>query len=263
MFHCFSCQAKGKGAIDFVQQLRKGGFQDAVNFLTVITPTKAPIASPEVVSEPIKGYSGKYEKYKVPCEWLDKRIPRQIQELYGVFCYNNPARKSAYSGRVMIPVGDVVGQLYGYLGRHVPDNPPNQQTNKDIPKYLFPNGLEKSKYLFGAHELSSGKVLRPDGQFHQAPVRVVYLVESPFCVMKFASYGLPAVSPFGWSVSEEQRKLLQSICRGLVYIPDKNKYDQATNQAAALCQAMWCRMPTLPAGIDDPEYLNYEQILAL
>ena len=57
-----------------------------------------------------------WRKFAVPCPWLEARIPdAAIRERYGVFCYNNPARRSAYSGRVMLPVKDINGQLFGYL----------------------------------------------------------------------------------------------------------------------------------------------------
>lgn len=123
----------------------------------------------------LKPYTGKYEKYKVACPWLDERTltwgvsRKMILEKYGVFCYENKARKSAYSGRVMIPVKDVEGTLYGYLGRHIQDS---KKPSPETPKYLFPAGLPKSRFLFGAHELWEGH-----------PHRIVYLVESPFCVI--------------------------------------------------------------------------------
>ena len=44
----------------------------------------------------LKPYTGKYEKFKVACPWLEERIPDAgVRERYGVFCYKNPARKSA------------------------------------------------------------------------------------------------------------------------------------------------------------------------
>src|SRR6185503_16279451 len=85
-----------------------------------------------------------WKKFSVPCAWLEARVPdASIRERYGTFCYNNPARKSAYSNRVLIPVKDIEGKLWGYLGRYTGDD-------KDTAKYLFPKGLEKSRFLFGA-----------------------------------------------------------------------------------------------------------------
>jgi hypothetical protein len=47
-----------------------------------------------------------------------RRVPDEaIRERHGVFCYHNPARKSAYSGRGITPMKGIEGMPYGYLGR--------------------------------------------------------------------------------------------------------------------------------------------------
>jgi DNA primase len=190
-----------------------------------------------------------WRKFAIPCPWLEARIPdAKIRELYGVFCYLNPARKSAYSGRVMLPVKDSAGVLFGYLGRAI--------APETEPKYLFPRDFPKSRFLFGSAEILAGT-------FGQAPLKRVYLVESPFCVMKFAMYGLPALSPFGWSVADEQIQVLTQLTRGLVFLPDTNKYEQAASIVSKLASRLWVRFPPLPAGYEDPEYLSLEQIQAL
>lgn len=251
LWNCFSGGHKGRGSIDLVMAIKGIGFKEACELLGQIQPTKEVIVQPGTDSESTEGvlkpFAGKYEKYAVPCPWLEERIPdKAIRERYGTFCYNNPARKSAYSGRVMLPVKDVQGVLYGYLGRDISDTP--------SAKYLFPPNLPKSRFLFGAHEVDT---------FGQLPLRVVYLVESPFCVMKFASLGIPAVSSFGWSVSENQIELLVSLTKGVLYIPDRNKTQSAQETAATLATRLWLRFPPLPAGIDDPEHLSLAQIQAL
>lgn len=262
-YHCFSCEAKGKGAIDLTMALRNIGFAAAVELLKAFegnTPAKEknPLSKGDgQATEPsgeLKPYTGKYEKYKVECEWLNKRVPdAEIRKKFGVFCYDNPARKSAYSGRVMIPFKDMQGNLFGYLGRAVPTT--NDET-PDIPKYLIPANFPKSRFLFGSDILQAGT-------FGQAPLRRVYLVESPFCVMKFASLGLPALSPYGWSVSPAQLECLATITRGIVYLPDRNKADQIAQVALDLSKRIWVRCPELPAGVDDPEQLSRQQVLDL
>lgn len=118
-------------------------------------------------------------------------------------------------------------------------------------------GATKYENLFrgfevGAHELKDG-----------APHKLVYLVESPLCVMKFACMGLKAVSPFGWSVSDEQLGILQALAKGIIYLPDRNKYEDGKSVAATLAGKLWVKYPELPEGIDDPEGLTLEQIQAL
>ncbi len=174
-YHCFSCHAKGKGSIDFTMAYAKIGFQAAVERLQSVKPPM----EPQTQKSPVLGNSvnasdvlkpldkDSWKKFPVPCEWLVKRIPdRAVRERYGVFCYNNPARKSVYSGRVMLPVRDLAGKLFGYVGRLVPSEalPPDASST---PKYLFPKSLPKSKFLFGADQLHT---------FGTLPLRCVFIL---------------------------------------------------------------------------------------
>lgn len=270
-WHCFSCDAKGSGSIDLTIKVKGLGFKEACAFLEPLVgkqpaehlaKEKSPVVGDSGALQPFKG---SYNKYQVKCDWLDIRIPDiNVRERYGVFCYNNPARKSAYSGRVMIPIKSLEGVLYGYLGRsiHGASTSPASQTDTDTPKYLFPPNFPKSRFLFGAHELREEIHQGRHGKDAQQ-AKVLYLVESPFCVMKFAMYGLPAVSCYGWSVSEPQLQLLKELSKGVVYLPDLDKAQEARQVCAEIAQHLWVRFPPLPAGIDDPEYLTKEQVLAL
>jgi hypothetical protein len=259
--HCFSCDAKGSGAIDLTKLVLKIGFKEACEKLAAVKPSPATEKPATVISESVGGIlkpleKDTWRKFAVPCPWLEERIPDAgIRERYGVFCYNNPARKSAYSGRVMIPIRDMKGTLWGYSGRNVGDS-----REDNVPKYLFPKDLPKSHFLFGAYELQQHLAGLGTGR---SVYQHVYLVESPFCVMKFASMGLPAVSPFGWSVSEDQLDILGTLSRGLVYLPDANKSRECGNVVYELSQRLWVRFPSLPDTIQDPEQMTKEQVLSL
>lgn len=247
-FRCFSCPAKGSGCIDLVRAARNCSFTDAVALLEPLTtqtpsqPQSRPIndSSPIQEASELRPFTGKYHLHKVPCQWLESRVPKEVCDRFGVFCYSNPARKSAYAGRVLVPFQDLDGTLFGYMGRAV----------EGEPKYLVPTGFPKSRFIFGAHQLKG---------MH----KVVWVVESPFAAMKLASMGVKAVSLYGWSVSDEQLQILQQLTRGVLYVPDRNKYAEAAGQCAKLAQSLWCRMPALPEGVDDPEYLSAEQIAAM
>jgi hypothetical protein len=101
LWHCFSCNESGKGAIDFIKALRACGFEDAVAFLEVIRPlpkVETDATGPAIASDGVAKALEKdtWRKFQVPCPWLEQRIPdQQIRELFGVFAYHNPARKSA------------------------------------------------------------------------------------------------------------------------------------------------------------------------
>jgi DNA primase len=255
LFNCFVCLKDfcGRGSIDFYKAYTGAGFQAAVEFLTplgISTPAQqktAPERDSEATEEP-KPFTGKYAKHFVENDWLKKRLPdAAVRERYGIGFYSNPARKSKVSNHVLIPIKDPAGVQYGWLAR-------NPVPLEGQPKYIWPTGLPKNRFLFGGYELS---------QAYQLPVRVVYLVESPLCVMKFASMSLPAVSPFGWNVSDEQLHLLSTLAKGTVYLPDRNKHCEGACVAARLSAQVWCRFPELPQGHDDPEHLSLEQIQAL
>lgn len=260
VFHCFSCNAKGKGALDLVKAVKSIGFLAAVEFLSPFVgmrPPKQkepPLGAPSdasVILKPLE--KDTWRKFAVPCDWLEKRIPdAAVRERYGVFCYNNPARKSAYSGRVMLPVRDVQNVLYGYLGRKF--DTVEGDTYTESPKYLFPKNLPKSRFLFGSDQLCT---------FGPLPLKRVFLLESPFAVMKFAAMSLPAVSAYGWSPSAEQIAILQELARGVIYLPDRNKSAESESIAGKLASKLWVRFPPLPDGIDDPEELSLPQIQAL
>lgn len=265
-FHCFSCNAKGRGSIDLAMKVKNIGFQAAVDLLTPLvgqTHPETKKAAPEGNGEATEGIVKPLErdtwrKFAKDCEWLNKRVPDQkVRDLYGVFYYENNSRQSAFNRRVLIPVKDLEGKLWGYLGRWPgTENPSDSEV---VPKYLFPKNLAKSRFLFGAHELT-----RPNSpNSGHLPLKVCYLVESPFAVMKFASLGLAAVSSYGWAVSEEQVALLAQLAKGCIFLPDRNKQDECAASCRALSRKLWLRFPELPSAIHDPEHLTLEQIQAL
>jgi hypothetical protein len=67
-----------------------------------------------------------------------RRVPDEaIRERHGVFCYHNPARKSAYSGRGITPMKGIEGMPYGYLGRCLTGA-------EGMPEYLVPTSSQTS-----------------------------------------------------------------------------------------------------------------------
>jgi hypothetical protein len=68
----------------------------------------------------------------------------------------------------------------------------------------------------------------------QNTARIVYLVESPFAVMKFHQLGFPPVSTFGWTVSPAQADIIGQMTKGIVFLPDASK----TKRGNAIC-ACW------------------------
>lgn len=253
-FQCFGCSEKGRGSIDLTRAIRKVGFQDAVSFLEGLTvaprPQNEPISDsgasdgqPDGVLKPLKS---SYHKFTELCPWLEQRVPDQaIRERYGIFAYHNPARKSVYSHKIMIPVKGMDGEVYGYLAR-------TPEPKEGESKYFFPKNFPKSQFVFGGWEMK--------GETH----KLVYAGESSWMVMRFAMMGFPAVALYGWSASPEQIEILASLARGVYYLPDRNKSGpECAGVIQAIAKRLWVKAPPLPDGVDDAEYLSAEQIKAL
>jgi DNA primase len=92
---------------------------------------------------------------------------------------------------------------------------------------------------------------------------VLYVVESPLCVVKLHQLGFPAVSTYGWHVSEQQADVIGQLAKGVVWLSDRDKFSEASAHAGALARRVWTKMPELPEGMDAPEYLSPDQIRAL
>jgi len=256
-WHCFSCSAKGKGAIDLCMAIRKLGFQEAVRVLEPYAGAAIVAQAPKVIpatrtaQEPVTEnppFRSTYGKYFKPHPWLEERgISPATLERYGSGYYENPARKSTYNGSLLLKISRYSdGECVGYLSRNV------GEITADKPKYRFPEGLVKSLEVFGAWELKEDNRL---------PLRIVYAVESPLCVMAFHQKGIPAISCYGWTISPQQADIISQIAKGCVFLPDRDKWEEAN--PSALIRKMWVKMPPIPDGVDDPEYLTREQVLAL
>jgi len=258
-FNCFSCGKKGRGAIDLVMALRNISFQQAVEILKPFDlqrdyveaggrkPEIKQVQEPEPAATENAPFKGSYEKFYVASSWLSARgfSPETLSH-FKVGQYDNPKRQSAYKGKILLPVRRYKdGELVGYLAR-------TPEPAEGEPKYVWPKGFHKHLELFGAFQLKE-----------KAPIRVLYVVESPFCVMAFHQKGFPAVSPFGWTLSSEQVQIIAELAKGVVLLPDRNKHEEAKQYASSLAARVWCKMPTLPDGIDDPEHMSAEQIRAL
>lgn len=257
-FQCFSCNEKGRGAIDAVMKARRVGFQQAVDVLQPYAGSAIlhrPISKPEikqvqelpVENPPFDG--GKYRKYAVRSEWLLKRNlePRTL-ERFGLFQYSNPAGKGVCTGKILIPVRRYRdGALVAYLART--PTPAEGESTDD-----WPNGFHKSLEVYGAAELR---------EEHALPLRIIYWAESPFTVLRFWQMGLPCVSTFGWSISRQQADIIGELANGVVALPDADKAEAFSTYAHALARRVWVRCPPLTDGMTDPEQLSLEQIKAL
>jgi DNA primase len=140
-WHCFSCNAHGKGMIDLTMGVRQVGFQEAVETQKPFAGSPiqavrlpAPVREQTPLGSENPAFSSTYDKYAVPSPWLAQRgFLQETLDRFGVFQYENPNRISAYRGKIMFPIRRLSdGELVGYLART-----PNPGDGE--PKYLLIN----------------------------------------------------------------------------------------------------------------------------
>jgi DNA primase len=276
-FNCFSCGEHGSGAIDLVMKIKGIGFQEAVSFLggngfqpnesmTLETSERAKSDSnPKSALLENKPFAGSYEKFYVKSDWLKARgLTEETLKLFGVGQYRNPSRKSLYTDKVLFPVRRFSdGCKVGYLARTI-------AKDSTDPKYIFPKGFHKQLEVFGAWQIKQlaekAGASNASGEHASGltlPLQVGYVVESPLCAMKYWQMGLYAVSPYGAFVSEQQLEIIQRLFRGVVFLPDRDKYPQVDSVIRLLSRRLWVKSPELPSEISDPENLSREQVIAL
>ena len=253
-YQCFSCGAKGRGSIDLVMLVKQVNFRDAVAFLEGISgaihpetiDVSAQDEAPPISENP--AFSGNYEKYYQPCDWLTERgLSDKTLKLFGVGLYENPKRVSIYAGKVMSPIrrwND--GEKVGYAARTI-------EPAEGEPKYLFPKGFQKHLELFGCCQLREQGVARPP-RLHRGKSVCGHEV-----LAARSACGL-AVRLVSFARASRYRR---QLAKGWMYLPDKNKEEGVGKSVAMLSRFCWVKQPALPEGCDDPESLRLEQIRGL
>ncbi len=152
-----------------------------------------PTATPSVESPSVETL--KDENQNVPLKFALKGVDSahpylahrgitgETAALFGVGFFPG---KGSMAGRVVIPIHNEKRELVAYAGRSIDDTEP---------RYKLPESFKKSLVLFNLH--------RAKGQGR------VVVVEGFFGTMKVHQAGFPCVvGLMGWSLSEEQEKLL-------------------------------------------------------
>jgi hypothetical protein len=115
---------------------QKVGFQEAVTFLSGLeapvpqTQSRTPTSRRESVESPSSNppFKGSYEKFAVESAWLKERgLTPETLKHFEVFEYNNPKRRSAYSGSVVLTIRRYSdGECVGYR------DPPRKTTTAKL-----------------------------------------------------------------------------------------------------------------------------------
>lgn len=160
------------------------------------------------------------------------------------FCGNG-----SMTGRIVIPIHNVQGQLIAYAGRW-PGEPP-----AGTPKYKLPAGFKKSLELFNLH--------RAIQQSSDAPL---VIVEGFFDCIKLWQHGLKrVVALMGSTLSLAQEELIRkhTNAQALVLVMlDEDEAGQAGRQEIVCRLSRFCfvKLHQFESADTQPEHLSAEQV---
>jgi DNA primase len=180
--------------------------------------------------------------------FAERGLTPQTVELFGLgFC-----AKGTMSGRLVIPIHNVQGELVGYCGRW-PGQPP-----EECPKYKLPNGFKKSAEVFNLDRAMTEEQGLP-----------LIVVEGFFDVMKLWQQGFyRVVSIMGSSLSSQQEEALvkaSSSRSGIILMFDEDDAGRAGREKALvrLSRRMFVRVVPLPQEGAQPDHLTENELHAL
>lgn len=180
--------------------------------------------------------------------FAERGLTPQTVELFGLgFC-----AKGTMSGRMVIPIHNIGGQLIGYAGR-LPGPP-----TEDRPKYKLPTGFKKSAEVFNLDRAMTEEQGLP-----------LIVVEGFFDVMKLWQQGFHrVVSIMGSSLSAKQEALLLKASEerpGIILMFDEDNAGRAGREKALLqlSRHTFVRVVPLPQEGAQPDHLTETELHAL
>lgn len=226
----FNCWSYGGGDIFWLimQMERKDHFHEIAPMLGQFLGDS--VVDPSKFIEEIKGYFQREKEPPFP-KYHDRSLSGWMYyhpylETRGIDFDTAKALEIGYderANRIVIPVRHN-GQLVGWQKRSIPDGPWGSRTfpppgSGFTSKYLNPPGFPKHQVLYNLDRvLERGE-------------RTIYLVESPFSVIKAEALGIPnVVASFGASPSDEQLRQLRRFDQVYAWYDD----DDAGRRGAAL-----------------------------
>jgi DNA primase len=273
-FNCFSCKARGN-VIDFVAAMERCSVRDAALKLkewfgvsddsAAKTEHGGGVASKkaEVVkaaSEPTESADekrgtpvGESSEQNKPLAFelkaidpthayiAERGIKTETAQRFGIGFF--PGRGSM-SGRVVVPIHNVEGELVAYSGRSI---------DGTEPKYKLPAGFQKSKELFNFH--------RAAGEDE----KLVILVEGFFDTMALHQAGFTnTVALMGCQLSSAQEQLLTSRFNDVIILLDGDEAGRtaAREIAARLVTQLFVRVVDLKTG-EQPDRMTADALREL
>lgn len=184
----------------------------------------------------------------------DRKVSKELVEAFGL----GVAKRGSMKDRLCFPVHNEDGELVAYSGRWVHEELPD-----GTPRYLLPKGFEKRLVLFNLNRVIAERTrLNEEGA---ALDDTIVIVEGFWSVIRLHGKGVPVVSTFGDSVSEEQADLLVRVgYRNALLIFDGDAGGRAGTEQAlpVLATRMFVKTLMLKDG-DKPDVMSEEQVKEL
>jgi len=210
IYHCFGCGEKGNLPI-LVSKLKGITIDKAITILEKRFGVLVTIVSESVSKIPI--YEERYKK-----KWVNKVDESELVKYSmtkGARKYLNTrliSRKTSmefglgydkWNRRIIFPVRNGEDELMGFVGRTI---------KNEFPKYKFYEGLHKSEYLYGLHNLPIH-----DNQ-------MVIIVEGMIDLVYLRSLGIDnSLAIMGSTMSKIQQELLKKNTKSIILALDNDE----------------------------------------
>lgn len=233
VFHCFACQVRGN-VLDFVAAMERCSIREAALRLQQRFGVRAAEARDKRNRELVRKEEGKNVPLRFTLRGVEGNHPylaeRGIDQAtaaeFGVGFYSGPG---LMSGRIVIPIHNLHGQVVAYAGRTL---------DGGSPKYKLPLGFRKSLELFNVQRaVATGS-------------QAVIVVEGYFDCMRVHHAGFPSVvALMGSSLSAAQVSYLLGHFERILLMMDGDAAGQAANRAIAARLSGRCSMELV--GVPD------------
>jgi DNA primase len=254
IFQCFACQAHGN-VLDFVVAMEQCSIREAALRLQQwfgIGPSGLrlyPAAAGRQKGPLVRKEEGSNRPLRFALTGVEGNHPYLAQRgidpataaEFGVGFYPGPG---LMSGRIVIPIHNLYGQLVAYAGRALDDRPP---------KYKLPAGFRKARELFNLQRAAA------------TGGRVVIVVEGYFDCLRVHQAGFSCVvALMGSSLSAAQESALRRHFEGIVLMLDGDAAGRAASEAIAARLSGWrlVQVVRVPEG-SQPDQLSPSTIRQL
>ena len=145
-------------------------------------------------------------------------------------------QKGSMTGRIVIPIHNLEGQLVAYAGRW-----PGTPSDKDTPKYKLPPGFRKAREIFNAHRA-----------FAESDASPLVIVEGFFACIALWQHGIRrVVALMGSSLSPHQEKLIAAAINSqsrIILMLDEDDAGKAASDEIAARLSKLCFIKTFVFG---------------